>query len=51
MCNAWEKNVIWQDLVSLILYKKDSKKNIFAYLPCLAFSEMLPEPYLFFHLA
>ena len=38
------------DLVSLCLYKKESKKKLFLYLPYLAFSDMLPEPHLFFYL-
>ena len=42
-----EKKFSMIDLVSLFLHKKNSKNKI-AYLPYLAFSDMLPEPHIFF---
>ena len=42
------KNCDLGELVYILQYKKILEKKIFPYLPYLAFSDMLPEPHLYF---
>ena len=41
----------WENWYTFFNIKKFLKKKIFPYLPYLAFSDMLPEPHLYFYLA
>ena len=50
MCYAWEKILYDRLSISFSIQKKSKKKKI-AYLPYLAFSDMLPEPHICFYLA
>ena len=47
-CVTGEKIVTWENWYTFFNIKKNSRKKIFPYLLYLAFSDMLPEPHLYF---